>query len=122
MAGFPNATKEAAVLAVSGRGAWIAVHTGDPGTTGANEATGGGYARVQTTWTAGGSDGVVTGSEVSITLPAGPGYTCPSVWTAATGGSYVGPLAFEGGPIGAISEPFTLKLIPSFTVKGEDEA
>lgn len=118
---FTNATKEAAALAVTGRGNWISVHTGDPGATGANEATGGGYARAQTTWAGGGADGVVPGSQVSITLPAAAGYECLGVWTAATGGTFVGALEFDGGPIGAISEPFTLAVTPSVSAKNPEE-
>lgn len=62
---FTNASKESAVAAVvAGTNRYISLHTGDPGTTGANEATGGSpaYARKLTTWAAGASDGLVTGS------------------------------------------------------------
>lgn len=114
---FPNASKEAAAAAVTARGAWISAHTDDPDTTGANEASGGGYARVQTTWTAGSSDGIINGSPVSLTLPAGPGYECAGVWTAATGGSFVGPLAFAEGPIGTVSVPFSMLVTPSMRVQ-----
>ena len=88
----PNATKEAAALGVSALGGWISVHTADPGTTGASEATGGGYARKQTTWTGGASDGTVTGSDVTIDLAAAS-YTDAGVWTASSGGTFIGPLA-----------------------------
>lgn len=121
MATFTNATKEAAAVAITGLGRWISVHTGAPGTTGANEATGGGYARVQTTWTAGASDGSVVGSEVSISLPAAAGYQCPGVWTAATGGTFVGSLDFDGGPIGTVSEAFVLDLTPTISAKNVSE-
>lgn len=69
------ATKEQAALAVANStwGDRISLHTADPGTTGASEATGGSpaYARKQTTWAGGAADGVVPGSEVTIDVPAG---------------------------------------------------
>lgn len=90
-----NATKETGSVAITGTGDWISLHTASPGTTGANEATGGTptYARKQTTWTAGGSDGIVAGSQVTHDVPAGT-YTHFGVWTAVSGGTYK-----DGGPL-----------------------
>lgn len=87
---FTNDTKEVAGLAVAARGNWISLHTGDPGVTGASEATGGApaYARKQTAWAGGAVDGVVSGSSVSIDVPAGT-YTHLGIWSAATGGTFV---------------------------------
>lgn len=47
MAGLTAATKETAALAVTALGAYVSLHTADPGTTGTSEATGGSpaYAR-----------------------------------------------------------------------------
>jgi hypothetical protein len=55
-----------------GMGAWIGLATDDPGnsTTPANEAAGGGYTRVKTTWTPG-DGGANQGSPVTINLPSG---------------------------------------------------
>ncbi len=91
MPGLSAAAREASALSVTGLGTWISLHTADPGTTGANEATGGSpaYARKQTAWTGGASDGTVTGSQVAIDVPAGT-YTHFSVWTAASSGTFVG--------------------------------
>lgn len=91
----PNATKEAASVEVTSLGDWVSLHTASPGTTGANEATGGSpaYARQQTTWTAGASDGAVPGSQVTVDVPAGT-YTHFGVWSAASGGTYR-----DGGPL-----------------------
>lgn len=97
-----GATKETAALAVTGLGGWISLHTADPGTTGANEATGGSpaYARKQTTWTGGSSDGVVTGSQVTIDVPAGT-YTHVGQWTASTGGTFIQGAAITSTTLGA---------------------
>lgn len=83
---YTTATREALALELSTLGASISVHTGaGPGTTGANEATGGSpaYARKTTTWTAGSSDGSVPGSEVEFDLPAGT-YTYIGCWNGST--------------------------------------
>lgn len=77
-------TKETVALAFSGIGSWVSLHTGDPGTTGANEATGAPYARKQTVWTGGTADGVVNGSEVTIDVPAGT-YTWAAIWKTQAG-------------------------------------
>lgn len=93
---FTNATKEAAALAVTALGSYISLHTADPGTTGTSEATGGSpaYARKQTTWTGGASDGSVPGSQVTFDAPAGT-YTYIGIWTAATGGTFVAGFALS---------------------------
>ncbi|MFN6543926.1 phage tail fiber protein [Mycolicibacterium nivoides] len=77
---------------------WISVHTGaGGGTTGANEATGGSYARKQIpggTWAPNGS-GLNTGGMVNIPVPAGT-YTEGGLWSASTAGTFRG-----SGPFGA---------------------
>ena len=107
------ATREAAALAVTGLGSWISVHKTDPGTTGAGEATGGSpaYARKQTTWAAGASDGVVSGSKVAIDLPADQ-YGYFGVWSAATGGTFIG-----GGAIVAttLTAQGQIEITPTYT-------
>lgn len=87
---FTNATKETAALAVTALGGYISLHTADPGTTGASEATGGSpaYARKLTTWTGGASDGSVPGSQVTFDAGAGT-YSYMGIWTASTAGTFV---------------------------------
>ena len=113
---FTNATKETAATSVTATGSWISLHTGDPSTTGANEATGGSpaYARKQTTWTAGSSDGVVNGSAVSIDVPAGT-YTYAGVWSASTAGTFVGGFALSSST-GALPGQAVVAVTPSITV------
>lgn len=108
-----NATKEAAALAVTGLGNTISLHTGDPGTTGTNEATGGSpaYARKSTTWSAGTADGVVTGSPVVFDVPAGT-YTHLGIWNGST---FVGGAALSAST-GALPGQQTVTVTPSVTV------
>lgn len=85
---FANATKNIAVDAVTASGQHISMHTGDPGTTGASEATyGGGGGRQQTTWPAA-SNGTATGSEVTHSNLPAAAYTHWGAWSAASGGIF----------------------------------
>ena len=99
MAGYSAAALNAAVGATAALGTWISAHTADPGTTGANEVTGGTYARVQTTWGSP-SGGASTGSQTSINIPAGTTVTYFGVWSTQSGGTWV-----TGGALSA-SETF----------------
>lgn len=88
-------TKETAADAVIALGDWISLHTADPGTTGASEATGGSpaYARKQTTWSADAvDDGVRAGTQVTIDVAAGT-YTHAGQWSASTAGTFVQGIA-----------------------------
>lgn len=92
---------------------WVALHTGAPGATGANnQATGGtpAYARKQTTWTSG-TGGVLTGSSVTIDVPAGT-YTHASIWTAQTGGTCIDWVPITSTTLGAQGQ---IVITPSFT-------
>ncbi|MBF6356515.1 hypothetical protein IU449_18525 [Nocardia higoensis] len=92
---------------------YVSVHTADPGTTGTNEATGGSpaYKRVATTWTAP-ANGQVTGSQVTIDLPAGS-YTHAGLWTALTGGTFIDKVAIPATTLGGQG---TLLITPTFTI------
>lgn len=89
---FVTATLNAAVNAIAAIGDYISAHDGDPSTTGANEVTGGSYARQQTTWAAA-SGGERAGSEVSIPIPASTTVTHWGIWSASSGGTFVGGFA-----------------------------
>ena len=107
------ATLEVKAEAQRALGGWISLHDASPGTTGANEATGGSpaYEREQTTWTDGGDDGVITGSQVTIDVPADT-YTHFGVWTLQTGGVYI-----DGGTITSttLSAQGQIKVTPTLT-------
>jgi hypothetical protein len=68
---------------------YLSLHTADPGTTGASEATGGSpaYARKSTTVTA--TSGTGTSTQVTFDVPAGT-YTHFGTWSAATAGTFYG--------------------------------
>lgn len=106
------AAREAAVLAVSALGNSISLHTADPGTTGASEATGGSpaYARKTTTWSAGASDGVVDGSPVVFDVPAGT-YTHIGQWNGST---FIGGYPLSSST-GALPGQQTVTVTPTLT-------
>lgn len=72
---------------------FISLHTGNPGTTGANEVVGGSYIRVATTWGAI-SGGSVTGSQVTINVPSSTTISYWGLWDASTSGNY-----YDGGQL-----------------------
>lgn len=113
---FTDATLNAAVDAIAARGDWISAHTGDPSTTGANEVTGGGYARQQTTWGAA-AGGDRAGSQVAISIPAATTVTHWGIWSAAAAGTFVGgfPLDAEEafGSAGTLNHTPTLDVDPA---------
>ena len=67
---------------------YVSLHTGDPSTTGANEVTGGTYARVAATWNTPSSGSVTNNAALSINLPASTTVTYFGVWSASTSGTY----------------------------------
>lgn len=115
--GIPNATKQAAADGVKtragGSSTWVSVHTAAAGTTGANEATGGGYARKQSVLTSG-STGSVTGSTVNVPVAAGT-YVEGGMWDAVTAGNFVGSGAFSGGNVVVSGVGASIDVTPSIT-------
>lgn len=109
MAISEGATKEALAQAYTARGSWVAAHT-----SASTEASGGGYSRVQTTWSAGtANDGIYTGSEVEITVPAGT-YTHGAIYTASTGGTRVDVQPLDA-PRTFVGAGGILRITPTYT-------
>lgn len=106
-------TKEALASAFGELGSWVSLHTGDPGFTGASEASGGtpAYSRKPTNWLHGDTDGVITGTAVVIDAPAGV-YTHIGIWSTPTGGTFVAGVAISDV---TLSEQGQVILVPSFT-------
>ncbi len=97
MSTYFSSTGEDAALdgssGLGGGGTYISLHTASPSTTGANEVSGGSYARVQTTWSSS-SGGSKAGSQVSINVPASTTIEYFGIWSASSSGTYIG-----GGPL-----------------------
>lgn len=110
-----NATKEALADAYIALGAYVSLHTASPGSTGANEATGGSpaYARQQTTWSADTTDdGVRAGTQVTIDAPAGT-YTHIGLWSAASGGTFIDGYDIPTDVV--LSSQGQVKVTPTYT-------
>jgi len=100
-----------AIISTAG-GKYISLHTGSPGTTGANEVTGGSYARVATAWGTPAA-GSVSGAQVTINVPGSTTITYWGLWTLASGGTYL-----DGGALPAsqtYSTAGTYLLTPTLT-------
>lgn len=105
------AFKRAVLDSITARGAVITLHSADPGTTGANELAGGGYAAKLTVWPAavdgaGGDAGkaVATGSQQTFDVEAGD--------TAAWWGCWAGTVGARGAFL------FGRPLTPSIAIAG----
>ena len=79
---------EANQALVSTGWSYISLHTGDPGTTGANEVSGSGYARAAVTWNAAASGSRTNSNAIAITIPASTTVTYFGIWSASTAGTY----------------------------------
>ena len=87
---------------------YMSLHTGDPGTTGANEASGGTYARQAVTWGAA-TNGTATADQVAFDVVAGT-YTHGGYFDAPTAGTFLGG--------NALGEPQTLSADGQVKVTG----
>ncbi len=89
---------EAAVLAALMTGRYISLHTADPGNTGADEVSGGSYARVaQGTFGSAGSNPTTLSNSAAIDFPTATGswgtVTHFGIWDAVSGGNFLGGYA-----------------------------
>lgn len=87
-----NAAADGAVTVLG----FASLHTADPEPAGANEVTGGGYARLAITWDA--ATGAVSGLNGTLAFsgPASGDATHLGLWSALTGGTYRGSAALTG--------------------------
>ena len=85
---FSSSGLNAAVNGLVAAGTFISFHTADPGTTGASEVSGSGYARQSSTFGAA-TNGVRVGSQVSTTIPAATSITHWGLQSAATAGTFL---------------------------------
>jgi hypothetical protein len=80
-----SATEITQALSTTGWG-FVSLHSGSPGTTGANEIA---TTRVAVTWTASSAGSAATNAgALSIALPASTTASYFGIWSASTGGTY----------------------------------
>lgn len=113
MAGLTSTELNQAVDTEKARLVAISLHTADPGTTGASEASGGSYARQSLTFGTT-SSGAAAANQVSFDVPSGT-YTHFGVWDSTTASGST----FRGGGSLSSSETFdaagTLKVTLTLT-------
>lgn len=100
--------------AIPGGTAWVGLHTAGPGAAGTTAEVSGGspaYARKQTTWTSG-SGGALSGTSVTIDVPAGT-FTHASIWTQESGGTCIDWVPITSTTLGAQGQ---IVVTPSFTI------
>jgi hypothetical protein len=107
---FTTASKDAAVNALTALGAYVSLHTADPGTTGTSEQAG--TTRQQTTWGSS-SSGTASGSQVTFSSVPSGSYTHYGVWTASTGGTFRWGFALSPGV--TLSASGTVLMTPRVT-------
>lgn len=110
------ASREALATTYKGLGRYLGLCTGNPGssTTPANEAAGGLYARLATTWGSVGDNGSaasVTGSAVAVSANAAT-YTYSPLCSAASGANMVDWAAIVST---ILSAPGQVVLTPTYT-------
>ncbi|GII84594.1 hypothetical protein Ssi03_25840 [Sphaerisporangium siamense] len=84
------AGKNIALDALGAAADFVSLHTADPGTTGANEVTGGSYARQTKTWNAASGGNLDDSNAPSFNIPASTTISHFGLWTEATGGTFLG--------------------------------
>lgn len=91
MAGFlTDASKNTAADAIAAIISYVSAHTGVPGSGGANEVSGGAYARQAISFNAA-SGGVITNTaQIDIPIPVSTTVAYIGVWTALSGGTFRG--------------------------------
>ncbi len=111
MAVATTAMKNALCTAYAQTGLWLSLHTANPGSTGASEAAGNGYARKQPAWGAP-AGGVVSAPEQEFDAGAGA-YSHWGLWSAQSGGTFL-----DGGALTStvtLSAPAKVKAPISYT-------
>jgi hypothetical protein len=104
-----DAGKHVMLNALAGVAVWASLHTGDPGTTGASEATGGSpaYARKAITWNTAASGALDNNANPVFDVPAGT-YSHFGLWSASTAGTFYGGGALSAPEVFAGQGTYTL--------------
>lgn len=98
-----NAGKHVMLDALAGVAVYASLHTASPGTTGANEVSGGSpaYARKSITWNAASGGALDNNANPVFDVPGSTTVSHFGLWSAASGGT------FYGGDALSASESFT---------------
>lgn len=103
-----TAAENAAANAITALIAFVALHTASPSTTGANEVSGGSYARVSVTWASASGGSAANSNSLTLNLPASTTAAYFGGWSAITSGNYeiggaLSPNVTTGGSAGTVT-------------------
>ena len=103
-----TAGRNAAADGVAAVAAYLSLHTADPGATGTSELTGGtpAYARQPATWAAASAGSRASTGSVTFNVPGGTTISHFGLWTAVTGGVYLGSDTLRGAGNAIVTETF----------------
>jgi hypothetical protein len=103
-----NAGKDALLEGLASVAAYASLHTGDPSTTGANEVSGGSYAREVAPWGAAASGNVATDDAIVFDVPAGTTISYVGYWSAVTSGTFYGARELDAPQTFATAGTYTI--------------
>src|SRR5689334_20087907 len=84
------AGRNIALDAVGAAADYVSIHSGDPGTTGANELAGGSYARQAKTWNAASGGNLDDSNAPTFNIPPNASISHFGLWDSPTGGTFLG--------------------------------
>lgn len=87
---YSNAAKNLMLDALGAVAVFASLHTASPGTTGANEVSGGAYARKPITWNAASGGDLDNNANPVFDVPASTTITHFGMWSASTAGTFYG--------------------------------
>lgn len=110
MAGLNNSGKNALLEGLVSQAAYASLHTGDPGSTGANEVTGGipAYARKGIAWGSPSDGAVATTQSITFDVPGSITIRFLGYWSASTGGTFLGSRPLDTNQTFASQGTFTV--------------
>lgn len=105
-----NNGKNVMLNALGGVALYVSLHTADPGTTGANEVSGGSpaYSRQSVTWNAASNGNLDSSNQPAFNVPAATTITHFGLWSAATAGTFYGGGALSASETFAAQGTYTL--------------
>lgn len=89
---FSNDGKNSLLDGFAADAVFASLHTGNPGTNGANEVTGGSpaYARKSVSWAAAASGALASNAQIVFDVPTGTTIQYVGFWSASTSGTFYG--------------------------------
>lgn len=103
-----NAGKDALLNGLASAAGYASLHTGDPSTTGANEVSGGSYAREIVPWDTAAAGNVTTDGSIVFDVPAGTTISYVGYWSAVTSGTFYGARALNTAQTFATAGTYTI--------------